>query len=305
MKLRLIILGLLLTTFFVNAQQEAQYTQYMYNTGNINPAYAGSRGSLSGLIMHRTQWVGLDGAPVTNTAVISSPLGISQKFGLGVSVLNDRLGPSDNNVLSVDLSYYVPTSENFKLAFGVKGTADMFKVDFTKVKLFNPNDGLNRENIDNRFSANIGAGLYWYSEKTYLGLSVPYILENHYYDNDIQYVASDRMHLHVMAGHVFNLGSETKFKPSVLSKVVQGAPLQVDLSANFLFFDKFTLGAAYRWSAAVSAMAGFQISDSWLIGYSYDRETTRLGNFNSGSHEVFLRYELFRKYDKVVSPRFF
>lgn len=305
MKLRLIILGLLLTTFFVNAQQEAQYTQYMYNTGNINPAYAGSRGSLSGLIMHRTQWVGLDGAPVTNTAVISSPLGISQKFGLGVSVLNDRLGPSDNNVLSVDLSYYVPTSENFKLAFGVKGTADMFKVDFTKVKLFNPNDGLNRENIDNRFSANIGAGLYWYSEKTYLGLSVPYILENHYYDNDIQYVASDRMHLHVMAGHVFSLGSETKFKPSVLSKVVQGAPLQVDLSANFLFFDKFTLGAAYRWSAAVSAMAGFQISDSWLIGYSYDRETTRLGNFNSGSHEVFLRYELFRKYDKVVSPRFF
>jgi type IX secretion system PorP/SprF family membrane protein len=305
MKLRLIILGLLLTTFFVNAQQEAQYTQYMYNTGNINPAYAGSRGSLSGLIMHRTQWVGLDGAPVTNTAVISSPLGISQKFGLGVSVLNDRLGPSDNNVLSVDLSYYVPTSENFKLAFGVKGTADMFKVDFTKVKLFNPNDGLNRENIDNRFSANIGAGLYWYSEKTYLGLSVPYILENHYYDNDIQYVASDKMHLHVMAGHVFNLGSETKFKPSVLSKVVQGAPLQVDLSANFLFFDKFTLGAAYRWSAAVSAMAGFQISDSWLIGYSYDRETTRLGNFNSGSHEVFLRYELFRKYDKVVSPRFF
>ncbi|MCL9806107.1 type IX secretion system membrane protein PorP/SprF [Flavobacterium amniphilum] len=305
MKLRLIILGLLLSCIFANAQQEAQYTQYMYNTGNINPAYAGSRGSLSGLIMHRTQWVGLDGAPVTNTAVISSPLGISQKFGLGVSVINDRLGPSDNNVLSVDLSYYVPTSENFKLAFGVKGTADMFKVDFTKVKLFNPNDGLNRENIDNRFSANIGAGLYWYSEKTYLGLSVPYILENNYYDNDIQYVASDRMHLHVMAGHVFNLGSETKFKPSVLSKVVQGAPLQVDLSANFLFFDKLTLGAAYRWSAAVSAMAGFQISDSWLIGYSYDRETTRLGNFNSGSHEVFLRYELFRKYDKVISPRFF
>lgn len=305
MKLRLIILGLLLSSFFVSAQQEAQYTQYMYNTANINPAYAGSRGSLSALIMHRTQWVGLEGAPVTNVATISSPLGISQRFGLGVSFVNDKLGPSDNNVISVDLSYYVPTSENFKLAFGVKGTADMFNVDFNKVKLFNPNDNLNRENIDNRFSANVGAGLYWYSDKTYLGVSVPYILENHYYDNDIQYVASERMHFHVLAGHVFDLGRELKFKPSVLSKMVQGAPLQVDLSANFLFFDKLTLGAAYRWSAAVSAMAGFQLSDSWLIGYAYDKETTRLGNFNSGSHEIFLRYELFRKFDKVVSPRFF
>ena len=171
--------------------------------------------------------------------------------------------------------------------------------------MFNPNDNLNRENIDNRFSANVGAGLYWYSDKTYLGVSVPYILENNYYDNDIQYVASERMHFHILAGHVFNLGKELKFKPSVLSKVVQGAPLQVDLSANFLFFDKLTLGAAYRWSAAVSGIAGFQLSDSWLIGYSYDKETTRLGNFNSGSHEIFLRYELFRKFDKVVSPRFF
>ncbi|GAA4774032.1 type IX secretion system membrane protein PorP/SprF [Flavobacterium hankyongi] len=305
MKLRLIILGLLLSSFFVSAQQEAQYTQYMYNTANINPAYAGSRGSLSALIMHRTQWVGLEGAPVTNVATISSPLGISQRFGLGVSFVNDKLGPSDNNVISVDLSYYVPTSENFKLAFGVKGTADMFNVDFNKVKLFNPNDNLNRENIDNRFSANVGAGLYWYSDKTYLGVSVPYILENNYYDNDIQYVASEKMHFHVLAGHVFNLSKELKFKPSVLTKVVQGSPLQVDLSANFLFFDKLTLGAAYRWSAAVSAMAGFQLSDSWLIGYSYDKETTRLGNFNSGSHEIFLRYELFRKFDKVVSPRFF
>lgn len=305
MKLRLIILGLLLNSFFAIAQQEAQYTQYMYNTANINPAYAGSRGSLSALIMHRTQWVGLEGAPVTNVATISSPLGISQRFGLGVSFVNDKLGPSDNNVISVDLSYYVPTSENFKLAFGVKGTADIFNVDFNKVKLFNPNDNLNRENIDNRFSANVGAGLYWYSDKTYLGVSVPYILENHYYDNDIQYVASERMHFHILAGHVFDLSKELKFKPSVLSKVVQGAPLQVDLSANFLFFDKLTLGAAYRWSAAVSAMAGFQLSDSWMIGYAYDKETTRLGNFNSGSHEIFLRYELFRKFDKVVSPRFF
>lgn len=289
----------------VTAQQEAQFTQYMYNTSSINPAYAGSRGCLSALLMHRTQWVGLDGAPVSNTLAIHTPLGISQKVGLGVSVLNDRLGPSENNVVSVDLSYSVTMSESYQLAFGIKGTADMFNVDFNKVKLFNPNDNLGRESIDNRFAANVGAGVYLYSDKTYVGLSVPYMLENKYYDNDVQYVASERMHFHFMAGHVFDIGGETKFKPSLLTKVVKGAPLQVDLSANFLFFDKLTLGAAYRWSAAVSALAGFQISDSWLIGYAYDKDTTRLGNFNSGSHEVFLRYELFRKYDKVVSPRFF
>lgn len=305
MNFRLIIIGLLLNCFCVNAQQEAQFTQYMYNTASINPAYAGSRGSLSAILMHRTQWVGLEGAPVSNTLAIHTPLGISQKVGLGVSVLNDRLGPSENNVISVDLSYSVSMSESYKLAFGIKGTADMFNVDFNKVKLFNPNDNLGRETIDNRFSVNVGAGAYLYSDKTYVGLSVPYMLENRYYDNDVQYVASERMHFHLMAGHVFDIGGETKFKPSILTKVVKGSPLQVDLSANFLFFDKLTLGAAYRWSAAVSALAGFQISDSWLIGYAYDKDTTRLGNFNSGSHEVFLRYELFRKYDKVVSPRFF
>jgi type IX secretion system PorP/SprF family membrane protein len=305
MKFKIIIIVLMLNCLCVTAQQEAQFTQYMYNTSSINPAYAGSRGCLSALLMHRTQWVGLDGAPVSNTLAIHTPLGISQKVGLGVSVLNDRLGPSENNVVSVDLSYSVTMSESYQLAFGIKGTADMFNVDFNKVKLFNPNDNLGRESIDNRFAANVGAGVYLYSDKTYVGLSVPYMLENKYYDNDVQYVASERMHFHFMAGHVFDIGAETKFKPSLLTKVVKGAPLQVDLSANFLFFDKLTLGAAYRWSAAVSALAGFQISDSWLIGYAYDKDTTRLGNFNSGSHEVFLRYELFRKYDKVVSPRFF
>lgn len=286
-----------------HAQQEAQYTQYMYNTSNINPGYAGSRGMLSVLAMHRTQWVGLEGAPVTNAITIHSP--IADQMGLGVSIVNDKLGPSDENTLSVDFSYSIPTSDNFKLAFGVKGTANFFNVDFNKVKLFNPNDNLNRDNIDNRFSPNIGAGIFWYSDKTYFGVSVPYMLENKYYDNDVQYVASDRMHIHGIVGHVFNLTDDIKFKPAALTKIVKGAPLQVDLSANFLFFDKLTLGGAYRWSAAVSGMAGFQISDAWLIGYAYDKDTTKLGNFNSGSHEVFLRFELFKNYDKVISPRFF
>lgn len=297
----------LLCNVVLQAQQESQFTQYMYNTSNINPAFAGSREVMSALAMHRSQWVGLDGAPVTNTFAVHSPIDYNMKWGLGLSVVNDRLGPSDENTVSADVSYAVHTSEKFKLAFGLKSTLDFLNINFNKLKEHDPAEPLHgkRDNIDNRFFPNLGFGLYWYSDQTYLGLSVPYLLEKQYYDNDVQLTASEKMHLHVICGHVFNLGAETRFKPAVLAKIVKGAPLQLDLSANFLFFDKLTLGAAYRWDAAASALAGFQISNSWLIGYSYDREVTGLGNFNQGSHEIFLRYEFFRTYSKIKSPRFF
>lgn len=304
MKNKIILLGILFIGLFANAQQEAQYTQYMYNTANVNPAYAGSRESLSVLLMHRTQWVGLDGAPVTNTFTSHSPLGES-KLGLGVSVINDRLGPSEENMVSVDLSYYIQTASQFKLAFGVKGTANFLNVDFNKTKIFDPNDGLIRANIDNRFFPNIGAGVLLYSDKTYFGVSIPYMLEQKYYDNDVQFVASEKMHLHVIGGYVFDLNDNLKFKPAIKAKAVKGAPLQLDFSANFLFNEKFTVGGAYRWDAAWSALAGFQISKSWLIGYAYDKDVTNLGSFNSGSHEIFLRYELFKSNSKVLAPRFF
>lgn len=304
MKNKIILLGILFIGLFANAQQEAQYTQYMYNTANVNPAYAGSRESLSVLLMHRTQWVGLDGAPVTNTFTAHSPLGES-KLGLGVSVINDRLGPSEENMVSVDLSYYIQTASQFKLAFGVKGTANFLNVDFNKTKIFDPNDGLIRANIDNRFFPNIGAGVLLYSDKTYFGVSIPYMLEQKYYDNDVQFVASEKMHLHVIGGYVFDLNDNLKFKPAIKAKAVKGAPLQLDFSANFLFNEKFTVGGAYRWDAAWSALAGFQISKSWLIGYAYDKDVTNLGSFNSGSHEIFLRYELFKSNSKVLAPRFF
>lgn len=300
-----IIYLLLLMSGVGFAQQEAQYTQYMYNTANVNPGYTGTRGCFSALVMHRSQWVGLEGAPKTNTVAMSTPLGLNNRMGLGVSVINDKIGPSDENAISVDLSYNINTSENSKLSFGIKGTANFFSVDFNKTKIHNVSDGLIRQNVDNRFFPNIGAGAFWYSDKTYVGLSIPFILEQKYYDNDVQYVASERMHPHLIAGHVFRLSSEVQFKPTTMIKYVNGAPLQVDLSGNFWFNENFSLGAAYRWSAAWSAMAGFQINDSWLIGYAYDRDVTRLGNFNSGSHEVFLRYELFKRVEKVVAPRFF
>lgn len=294
---------MLLVCFVSYSQQDAQYTQYMYNTINVNPAYAGSRGVLSVFGLHRTQWVGLDGAPTTNAFSINSPINNSN-LGVGLSFVNDKIGPTVENTISADLSYTIKTSETYKLSFGIKGTANLFNLDINKLKIQNQGDPL-LQNLNNNFSPNVGAGVYFHSDKSYLGLSVPNFFETKRYDDNDIAVYKERMNLYLIGGYVFDLSSNLKFKPAFLGKVVEGAPLQLDLSGNFLINEKFVLGAAWRWSAAVSAMAGFQVSDGLYIGYGYDLETTKLANYNSGSHEIFLRFELFKRQDRIVSPRFF
>lgn len=293
----------MLTGFAGFAQQDSQYTQYMYNTINVNPAYAGSRGVMSIFGLHRTQWVGLDGAPVTNTASINTPINNSN-LGLGVSFVNDRIGPTNENTISADLSYTINTSETYKLSFGVKGTANLFNLDINKL---NPADQGDPQFADltNQFTPNVGAGVYFHSDKTYFGLSVPSFFETTRYDDNSVAINKERMNFYFIAGHVFDLSYNLKLKPALMTKLTEGAPLQVDLSANFLIMDKFVLGAAWRWDAAWSAMAGFQVSDGLYVGYGYDMETTELKNYNSGSHEIFLRFELFQRQNKIVSPRFF
>jgi type IX secretion system PorP/SprF family membrane protein len=303
MKTKLFSIVMMFTAIVSYAQQDAQYTQYMYNTINVNPAYAGSRGALSIFALHRTQWVGLDGAPVTNTVSLNTPFNNS-KLGLGVSIVNDEIGPSTNNSISADISYFIPVSESYRLSFGVKGTANIFDIDVTKL---NPGDQTDPEfqNMDNEFSPNIGAGLYLHSQKGYLGFSIPNFIEtNAYNDNDVA-VYKEKINYYLIGGYVFDLSSSIKFKPTFMSKMTDGAPLQLDVSGNFMFNEKFTVGLAYRWSASLSAMVGFQITDGLYLGYAYDFETTELDNYNSGSHEVFLRYEMFRKNSKMVTPRFF
>ena len=283
------------------AQQDAQFTQYMYNTININPAYAGSREVMSIFGLHRTQWVGLSGAPVTNALSLNTPINNS-KIGIGLSAINDRIGPTVENTLSVDVSYTVQTSETYKLSFGVKGTGNFFNLDASQ---------LNPVDIDpslvnyNKFSPNIGAGVYFHSDKSYIGVSVPNFIQSNRYNSDNVAILKERINYYFIAGYVFDLNPNIKFKPALLTKLVTGSPLQVDVSGNFMFYNKFVIGAAYRWDAAVSALAGFQITDGLYVGYGYDMETTRLRKYNSGSHEVFLRFELFDNSNKIVSPRFF
>ena len=302
MKTKLFSFVLMFTTFVNYAQQDAQFTQYMYNTININPAYAGSRGALSIFALHRTQWVGLDGAPVTNVASVNTPLNESN-LGLGVTIINDKIGPTTENTISADVSYTVPTSETFKLSFGIKATANFFNLDINRLNPAEADPSI--RDFNNKFTPNIGAGVYLHSDKAYIGFSIPNFIESDRYDDNEVAIFKEKINYYLIAGYVFDMNESIKFKPALLTKIVEGAPIQVDLSGNFMFNDKFALGVAYRWSAAVSAMVGFQVSEAMYIGYGYDHDTTRLKNYNSGSHEIFLRYEIFKNNDKITTPRFF
>jgi type IX secretion system PorP/SprF family membrane protein len=286
------------------AQQEPQYTQYVYNPSVINPAYAGSLGYGSVFSLYRAQWLGLEGAPKTINLSYNQPLE-NTNLGVGLNVVHDIIGPSATSIASVDVSYTLNFANDHRLAFGVKAVGQLLNIDYTKLNHYNPSDVSFKNNIKNQFTPNVGVGLFYYNETSYFGVSVPMLLQTKRYDEFAYSVANSRQHLYVMGGKVFDIAYNVKFKPAFVTKLVAGAPLQLDLTANFLINEKFTAGLSYRWSAAVSAMVGFKISESLAIGYGYDRETTRLANFNSGSHELFLQFDLFKITQQIETPRFF
>lgn len=301
----IVLLGLVLLGDRVTAQQDSQYTQYMYNTMMINPAYAGSRDCTSIFALYRNQWVGLDGAPKTASLSFHTPFE-EKHIGIGAGIYHESIGPQSTNVVDVDFSYTLEFDES-KLAFGLKAAAGFYNFDRNKLNLLYPNDA-SFEGKANTFLPNIGAGVFYYGEKYYVGFSIPYLLDTKTFSKTDERKITDineKQHYNLMGGYVFDLSPDFKFKPAALMKMVSGSPLQVDLSANFMYDDRFVLGAAYRWSAAVSAMAGFQIDRNWFIGYAFDWETTKLSKYNNGSHEIFLRYEFVRDIQKIISPRFF
>ena len=304
MKKTIYSLIVVMTSVVMWAQQEPQYTQYMYNPSVINPGYAGSLGYGSLFSLYRTQWIGLEGAPKTLNLSYHQPLE-NTNLGLGGNIVHDEIGPSTTSNLSIDVSYTIAFANESRLAFGIKAGGQLLNIDYTKLNHYNPSDVSFRNNINSQFSPNIGVGLFYYNENSYLGLSVPMMLQTKMYDEFAYSDVNRRQHYYLTAGKVFDLSYNVKFKPAFVAKMVAGAPLQVDLTGNFLINEKFTLGMAYRWSAALSGLVGFKVSDRLAIGYGYDRETTRLANFNSGSHELFLQFDLFKINQRIETPRFF
>lgn len=303
MKKIIAMIVLLVCCQLVMSQQDSQYTYYMYNTVGINPAYAGSRGALSITGLHRSQWVGLEGAPTTQTLAVHTPFK-ETRLGLGVSFVNDALGPWKEQNLNIDFSYTIPTSETAKLSFGLKASGNIFNLDVNKLNPEHANDP-NLMSFS-EFKPNFGVGAYYHTDKFYVGLSSPSILSSKHLNgtNGIK-VGTERASYYFISGYVYPVSDNVKLKPATLVKMISGAPLQVDVSLNTLIYDKFILGAAYRWSAAASVMAGFQTKNGLMIGYGYDLDTTKLSEYTGGSHEIIVRFDLFNRRENIESPRFF
>ncbi len=303
------IIFALVVTLPTVAQQLPQFTQYMYNTISVNPAYAGSREALSAVALYRNQWTGFDGAPKTNTLSVHTPLR-DDRIGLGLSFINDNLGSSSSfgenfNFLYGDFSYTIKTGEKTKLAFGLKAGFTHYSVD--QDAFDDPqyaNDPLLVNNTRSKWSPNMGAGLYYHTYRWYIGLSTPRILNNRNTINE-DIISLDRVSYYLTGGYVFDLNPQIKLKPAFMVKATNGAPLSFDTTLNFLFYEKLWLGASYRFGDAFGAIADFQISKQIRIGYAYESPVSDIKDGTNGTHEILAIFELKFNNSKMKSPRYF
>lgn len=279
--------------FNVFSQKEPQYTQYMYNIGSFNPAYVGTveNPEFSGL--YRAQWIDIPGAPRTFRFGANLPFQ-NEKVGLGLNIVSDELGPATQTFADISYSYQIMVTDETKLSFGIDAGGSFLNVDFSKGTFENPGENLNEEMLS-EFYPTLGAGAFLYSEDWYLGASVPNFLTEGVYNDEIASIVEDKLQFNFIGGYVFELSDNLKFKPAFLVNTISGSPVNVNLSSNFLISDVVTAGVSYRLDNAFSGLAGFQVSNSFFAGYSYDYNTNLLGEFNNGSHEIILKFYLGRK----------
>ena len=305
---RLIIITIILILGFENsnAQQLPQFTQYMYNTISINPAYAGSRNALSIVALNRNQWAGFDGGPQTQTLSIHSPLR-NQKIGLGLSLMNDKTGFENFTYVYADFSYTIEANENVNVSFGLKGGMNYYKLS---EELYNSTEVNQDPYFDerlNRWNPNFGAGILVHSNKWYFGVSVPKLI-NHDLNNSTNYAALEQVHYYGIGGYVIDLNRNLKLKPSFMLKYTKGAALSTDVSANLLFDEKFWIGGSYRINGEqrdFGALVDFQVTEQFRIGYTYEIPTGEIRPYTTGSHEILLMYEFKFNKAKMKSPRYF
>lgn len=286
------------------AQQEAMYTQYMFNTLAINPAYAGSRNVVSATALFRNQWSGIEGAPKTQTFSIDAPIN-QKRVGLGLQIFGDKLGRTKNTGTVASYAYRIRMN-NASLSFGLQGSLSQFSTDYTGIALDPSGTSIDLAFLNNNSKVllNFGTGAYYNTDRFYVGLSSPELINNVLPGSETSY-NKQAIHLFLMSGYVFTLNSMFKLKPSVLLKGVKGSPLQADLNTSIWIKDVLSVGAQYRTNADVSALVEIQATPQIRFGYAYDHSTTPLSNFNSGSHELMLRYEFGFQRGKVLTPRYF
>ncbi|UZH54307.1 type IX secretion system membrane protein PorP/SprF [Salinimicrobium tongyeongense] len=292
-----------------NAQQDPMYTQYMYNMSVINPAYAiDDLGILNVGGIYRNQWAGMEGAP--ETANFFAHTGLSERLEAGISIVHDEIGDivKENN-LYADVAYVLPVSETSKLSFGVKAGVTFFDANLTALETGNNQVDPAAQNLSEVFP-NFGVGAYWFGDKYYVGLSAPNLFTSKHLENKtgLARLGEENIHYFLTGGYVFDLNPNLKLKPAFMARAVEGAPLSVDITANVLLYNRFEAGVAYRFDETVSGLVNFRVTPELRIGYAYDYTTGNLSDFNDGTHEIMVLFDLdllglSKGYN--VSPRFF
>jgi type IX secretion system PorP/SprF family membrane protein len=302
----------------VSAQQEAMYSQYMFNMMAVNPAYAGSRDVLSATGLYRQNWVGIAGAPVTQTITADMPLS-RERIGIGFQAFNDEVGVTTSTGFYGTYAFRVKVSQKATLSLGLQAGATNFRANFTDVKTGLPSDPAFSQNV-NKFLPNFGTGIYFSTDKFYLGVSVPQLIRGKLSEFSRSDSSRQQRHFFAMAGTVLRLSNSLALKPSVLAKAVAGAPLAADFNMNLWIKNRLALGASFRTSNfkfnklqpidhrlgdAVVGMIEVQLNDQLRFGYAYDYMLNGLQNVQTGSHEVMLRYEFGYHKSKILTPRYF
>lgn len=298
---KLIIILIVLIAIKTQGQQDPQYTQYMYNMAVVNPAYAGSKEDPSFGLLYRNQWTGLDGAPKTGTFFGHMP--VNDKIGVGLSVIADEIGPIRETNTYADFSYTLRFRGENRLAFGIKAGATFHDLGLGGVDLIDPNDPY-FTNVSG-VTPNVGAGVFYYTDNYYLGLSVPNILSSVKLDAEGTEYGTETSHYFLTGGYVFQVSENTKLKPSFLVKSAFAAPTSFDVNLNALFFEKFEIGASYRLDDSFSGLINFAISPNVRVGYAYDNITSDIKRYAPASHELILLFDLNFGRRVSRSPRYF
>lgn len=296
--IKLAVLGMFALTFLNTntsyAQQESQYTMYMFNPLTVNPAYAGSRDALSATMLGRKQWVGINGAPATATLSVHSPLKY-EAVSLGLSVIQDEIGPTQTTSFYGDVSYRFKVSSKSRLAFGLKGGLDMFSASYGNLIVDDATEIQYTTPIENQLMPNFGFGVYLHSEKYYVGLSAPKIIRNEY-EGSLKggggLASMQDRHFFLTAGYTFKINSVIEMIPSTMIKGVEDAPLSLDLNLNFFFYEKLWIGGGYRFNDAVVANVVYHFTPRFRAGYAFDYSLSDLGSYNTGTHEIMMNYDL-------------
>ena len=290
-------------------QQDILVSQYMFNHLLLNPAYAGSKDYMMATLLYRKQWVDFKGAPTTQVASLHAPIGLTN-FGWGALVSHDKIGVTDRTDVYANAAYHLPVGNKLKLSMGIRAGGGFYSYKNSDLIYWDANDPAFAGDRTSTFLPNIGAGVYLYGNKFYAGLSVPTIIS---YDptkslsinSNGTIVPRQVRHYFATTGVALELNPNVVFKPSVLVKYVQNAPVEADFNASVLLSQILWIGASYRTNDSFVALLEFQLTKQLRFGYSYDFTTTDVKNYSNGSHEIMLGYDFGYDIMKIKTPRYF